>query len=199
MSDSHRTIVIGAGGHATVIIDILRADPAVDLAGCTSVAGSGCVGGVPVLGMIRSCRSCMRKGSIRHSWPSATTAFAGSWPASPWTSATPLSTRSADTPISPLGKPWVRHRHHARGRRQCGSLHTGLCHHQHRRNCRSRIRYRRSVPYRSGKPFIRQRADREGSFLGTGTQVIDGIAVGAWSVLGQAPSSSAIFPITASL
>jgi UDP-perosamine 4-acetyltransferase len=51
LSDSQQTIIIGAGGHAKVIIDILRAAPAVELVGCTAMTTkSGFVAGVPVLG-----------------------------------------------------------------------------------------------------------------------------------------------------
>ncbi|QAY65549.1 acetyltransferase [Paenibacillus protaetiae] len=47
---TRKVVVIGAGGHAKVIIDILLADPSIEIAGCTSRQQNRMCAGVPVLG-----------------------------------------------------------------------------------------------------------------------------------------------------
>lgn len=46
----NKTIIIGAGGHAKVIIDMLRADPHVDVIGCIGHELGGNVLGIPIIG-----------------------------------------------------------------------------------------------------------------------------------------------------
>ena len=45
-----KVVIIGAGGHAKVIVDILRKDPDIELKGCTDRRSGGFVLNVPVLG-----------------------------------------------------------------------------------------------------------------------------------------------------
>ncbi|WP_282941179.1 acetyltransferase [Paenibacillus sp. RC67] len=45
-----RVILIGAGGHAKVIIDILKKDPSVDIVGCTDKNSGTDILGIPILG-----------------------------------------------------------------------------------------------------------------------------------------------------
>lgn len=50
MTGVRKVVVIGSGGHAKVVIDILKSDPTVRLAGCTTKAPGTEVSGIPVLG-----------------------------------------------------------------------------------------------------------------------------------------------------
>lgn len=50
MTGVRKVVVIGAGGHAKVVIDILKSDPTVCLAGCTTKAPGSEVSGIPILG-----------------------------------------------------------------------------------------------------------------------------------------------------
>jgi len=45
-----KVVIIGAGGHAKVIIDILKSNPAFEIIGCTDRIGDRKVSGIPVLG-----------------------------------------------------------------------------------------------------------------------------------------------------
>jgi len=45
-----KVVIIGAGGHAKVIIDILKSNPAFELVGCTDQVVNRQVSGIPVLG-----------------------------------------------------------------------------------------------------------------------------------------------------
>ncbi|BFH70281.1 MAG: acetyltransferase [Paenibacillus dendritiformis] len=185
MSDSQRTIVIGAGGHAKVIIDILRADPAVDLVGCTSADGSGCVAGVPVLGDDSILpelyaqgvhQAFVAIGDNRIRWKMARTAANIGY-----TLINAISRHAYISPSASLGSgiaimPGAVVNAEARIR-DFAIINTGA-----------------SVDHESvigeachiapGSHLSGNVRVGEGSFLGTGTQVIDGTAVGAWSVLG---------------
>jgi UDP-perosamine 4-acetyltransferase len=45
-----KVVIIGAGGHAKVIINMLRSDPSVEIAGCTDQQARGAVSDVQILG-----------------------------------------------------------------------------------------------------------------------------------------------------
>lgn len=50
MVSKTKVVVIGCGGHAKVIIDILKSDPEIDIVGCTDTYARGWVSGIPILG-----------------------------------------------------------------------------------------------------------------------------------------------------
>ncbi|MFF2484531.1 acetyltransferase [Paenibacillus sp. NPDC058071] len=52
MDDSvpRRTVIVGAGGHAKVVVDVLRADASVELVGCLGQGRDLAVLGLPVIG-----------------------------------------------------------------------------------------------------------------------------------------------------
>ncbi|MCG7409894.1 acetyltransferase [Paenibacillus sp. ACRRX] len=50
MSSSRKTVIIGAGGHAKVIIDILRSMPQIEIVGCIDRSSIRSIMQVPVLG-----------------------------------------------------------------------------------------------------------------------------------------------------
>ncbi|GAC43770.1 acetyltransferase [Paenibacillus popilliae] len=185
MSDSQRTIMIGAGGHAKVIIDILRDAPTVDLVGCTSMAGSGCVTGVPVLGDdsilpelyaqgIHQAFVAIGDNRIRRKM-ARTAADIG------YTLINAISRYAYISPSASLGSGIAIMPGAVINAEACIQdyviVNTGA-----------------SVDHESvigeachvapGSHVSGNVRVGEGSFLGTGTQVIDGMAVGAWSVLG---------------
>jgi UDP-perosamine 4-acetyltransferase len=50
MLSKTKVVIIGCGGHAKVIIDILKSDPEIDIVGCTDPYVKGWVSGIPILG-----------------------------------------------------------------------------------------------------------------------------------------------------
>ncbi|WII36426.1 acetyltransferase [Paenibacillus thiaminolyticus] len=185
MSDSQRTIVIGAGGHATVIIDILRADPAVDLAGCTSVGGSGCVGGVPVLGDdsilpelyaqgVHQAFVAIGDNRIRRKMARIAVDIG-------YTLINAISRYAYISPSASLGSGIAIMPGAVVNAEACiqdyAIINTGAT--VDHESVIGEACHIAPGSHLSGNVRI-----GEGSFLGTGTQVIDGIAVGAWSVLG---------------
>lgn len=62
-----RMVVVGAGGHAKVIIEILEESGDFEIAGCTSQCGAGDVLGIPVLGDDSILPALYREG-LRHAF-----------------------------------------------------------------------------------------------------------------------------------
>ncbi|CAH8716999.1 acetyltransferase [Paenibacillus thiaminolyticus] len=185
MSDSQRTIVIGAGGHAKVIIDTLRADSAVDLAGCTSVAGSGCVGGVPVLGDdsilpelyaqgVHQAFVAIGDNRIRRKMARIAVDIG-------YTLINAISQYAYISPSASLGSGIAIMPGAVVNAEACiqdyAIINTGAT--VDHESVIGEACHIAPGSHLSGNVRI-----GEGSFLGTGTQVIDGITVGAWSVLG---------------
>lgn len=50
MSSKQKTVIIGAGGHAKVIIDILQHDSSIEIIGCTDKSEKPQIMGIPLLG-----------------------------------------------------------------------------------------------------------------------------------------------------
>ncbi|SFK72111.1 UDP-perosamine 4-acetyltransferase [Paenibacillus sp. 1_12] len=50
MVSPNKVVIIGGGGHAKVIIDILKSDPEVEIIGCTDTHAKGTVSGIRILG-----------------------------------------------------------------------------------------------------------------------------------------------------
>lgn len=185
MSDSQRTIIIGAGGHAKVIIDILRSDPAVDLVGCTSVSGSGSVAGVPVLGDDSILPELYAQG-VHHAFVAIgdnrirrkmarTAADIG------YTLINAISRYAYISPSASLGSGVAIMPGAVVNAEACIQDYAII-------NTSASVDHESVIgeachiapgSHLSGNVRV-----GEGSFLGTGTQVIDGMAVGAWSVLG---------------
>lgn len=63
----NKTIIIGAGGHAKVIIDMLRANPHVSIVGCIGQERGAAVLGIPVIGDDSSLPELLKQG-IRHAF-----------------------------------------------------------------------------------------------------------------------------------
>lgn len=67
MPTRRKVVVIGAGGHAKVVIDMLKSDPTVDLAGCTTKAPGTEVSGIPILGD-DSVLQCLYEEGVQHAF-----------------------------------------------------------------------------------------------------------------------------------
>lgn len=63
----NKTVIIGAGGHAKAIVDILRLDPHVELVGCIGHDRAATVLGLPVLGGDELLPELLKQG-IRHAF-----------------------------------------------------------------------------------------------------------------------------------
>ncbi|SFD66781.1 UDP-perosamine 4-acetyltransferase [Paenibacillus catalpae] len=63
----NKTVIIGAGGHAKVIVDILRHDPHVELIGCIGHDPHATVLGLPVLGGDELLPALLEQG-VRHAF-----------------------------------------------------------------------------------------------------------------------------------
>ncbi|WP_374019350.1 acetyltransferase [Paenibacillus thiaminolyticus] len=185
MSSGQRTIVIGAGGHSKVIIDILHSDPGVELVGCTATSGSGSVSGIPILGDDTILPKLYEQGvhyafiaigdnrirlkmarlveDIGYTLINAISRFAYISPSASLGSGIAIMPGAVvnaeaciqDYAIVNTGAS-IDHE----------SVIGEACHIAPGSHLSGNVRV------------------GEGSFLGTGTQVIDGMAVGAWSVLG---------------
>jgi UDP-perosamine 4-acetyltransferase len=58
-------VIIGSGGHAKVVIELIRAEEKYQIAGCTGLSGEGFVLGVPILGTDTALPALLAKGTKR--------------------------------------------------------------------------------------------------------------------------------------
>lgn len=67
MASARKFVLIGAGGHAKVILDIVKSDPSLDLVGCTAKPPEHVISSVPVLGDDSVLPSLYEQG-VRHAF-----------------------------------------------------------------------------------------------------------------------------------
>jgi UDP-perosamine 4-acetyltransferase len=64
---ARRTLLVGASGHAKVCLEILRADPTIEVVGCVSVDGLANPGlSLPVLGVDEACQDLVKDFGLTH-------------------------------------------------------------------------------------------------------------------------------------
>lgn len=185
MSSGQRTIIIGAGGHSKVIIDILRSDPGIEMLGCTAMSGSGSVGGIPIMGDDSILPKLYEQGvhyafiaigdnrirlkmarhveAIGYTLINAVSRFAYI------SRSASLGSGIAIMPGAVINAEAVIQNY--------AIINTGAS--VDHESIIEQACHIAPGSHLSGNVRI-----REGTFLGTGTQVIDGITVGAWSIAG---------------
>ncbi|MBG9736824.1 acetyltransferase [Paenibacillus alvei] len=185
MSSKQKTVIIGAGGHSKVIIDILRTDPMIEIAGCLDRSGKGEIMNVPVLGD-DSMLPLLHDQGIRHAFVAIgdnntrgriarhveQIGFTLINAISPHAYVAPSARLGSGIAVMPGAVINAEAYIH-----DLAVINTGAT-----IDHETMIgRYCHVAPGSnlSGNVHV-----MEGTFLGTGTKVIDGILIGAWSILG---------------
>lgn len=185
MSSIQKTVIIGAGGHSKVIIDILQHDESIEIVGCTDYSDKKEVMGFPILGD-DSILPSLFEGGIRHAFVAigdnkrrfniATqvqhlgfTLINAISPSAYISSSAQLGRGIAIMPNAVLNAEAQIHNY--------SIINTGASI-DHESIIEQACHVAPGVTL-SGNVHV-----KEGSFLGTGSNVIDGITIGAWSILG---------------
>ncbi|MCM3338160.1 acetyltransferase [Paenibacillus sp. MER TA 81-3] len=185
MSSRQKTVIIGAGGHSKVIIDMLGFNPMIEMVGCTAATGMGTALNVPVLGDdsilphlydhgVRHAFVAIGDNRIRHKVArhAKDIGFTLINAISPFAYVSPSAQLGSGIAVMPHAVLNAEAHIHDNAIINTGATvdHESVigesCH----------VAPGSSL---SGNVHV-----KDGAFLGTGTKVIDGITIGAWSVLG---------------
>lgn len=185
MSAKRKVVIIGAGGHAKVVIDILKSDPAIDIVGCTDQNPGRTIAGIPVIGDDSILPELLRQG-VSHAFVAiggnrlrlklAERALEQGFQlvnaVSPRAYVADSAKLGVGIAVMPgaIVAPEVELMDYAIVNTNASVDHEGVI--------------GRACHIAPGSALSGNVTVGEGSFLGTGTSVIDGISIGAWSMIG---------------
>ncbi|MCM3290274.1 acetyltransferase [Paenibacillus sp. MER 180] len=185
MSSKHKTVIIGAGGHAKVIIDILQHDSSIEIIGCADKSEKPQIMGIPLLGD-DSILPTLFADDIRHAFVAIGDnklryKIAVQVEKLGFTLINAISPFAYVAPSSQLGS-GIAIMHNAVINAEAQVHHYAVINTGATIDHESVIE--RACHIAPGTTLSGNVHVKEGSFLGTGSKVIDGVTIGAWSILG---------------